>query len=104
MDLINPNLTFIKYGRKKIKVSYGKLTDCVGLYDPNLQTLNLDQNLHGMNLFNTIMHELFHIIIHNEDINVNEKGEEPIAKAVGDGYTKIFKQNPKLRQILFDLF
>ena len=56
MDLINPNLTFIKYGRKKIKVSYGKLTDCVGLYDPNLQTLNLDQNLHGMNLFNTMMH------------------------------------------------
>ena len=50
MDLINPNLTFIKYGRKKIKVSYGKLTDCVGLYDPNLQTLNLDQNLHLKNL------------------------------------------------------
>jgi hypothetical protein len=48
------------------------------------------------------MHELFHIIIYNEKIDVNKKGEEPIAQTVGDGYTRIFKQNPNLWDILKD--
>ena len=42
------------------------------------------------------MHELFHIIIYYAGINVNERGEEPIATAVGNGYEKVFKQNQKL--------
>ena len=36
----------------------------------------------------------------NENINVNLKGEEPIAKAVGDGYEKIFKANSYLFKFL----
>ena len=35
-----------------------------------------------------------------EDIDVNTKGEEPIAKAVGDGYEKIFKANSYLFKFL----
>ena len=35
-----------------------------------------------------------------ENINVNEKGEEPIAVAVGDGYEKIFMANPFLFKVL----
>jgi len=35
-----------------------------------------------------------------ENINVNEKGEEPIAVAVGNGYEKIFMANPSLFRIL----
>jgi predicted SprT family Zn-dependent metalloprotease len=31
-------------------------------------------------LFNTILHELFHVICYNENIDVNQRGEEPIAK------------------------
>ena len=38
--------------------------------------------------------------MYNEDINVNDKGEEPIAIAVGNGYEKIFKANPFLVKIL----
>jgi len=49
------------------------------------------------------MHELFHIIIFYAGINVNDRGEEPIAQAVGDGYAKIFKQNPHLWNILTKL-
>ena len=29
-----------------------------------------------------------------------KRGEEPIAQEVGDGYTRIFKQNPNLWDIL----
>jgi len=100
MSLINPEFSHIKYGRRKIKITYKNLEDCYGLYDPNKQILYLDQNMKGERLFNTIIHELFHVICFNENIDVNQRGEEPIAKAVGDGYTKIFKQNPKLWDIL----
>jgi len=102
MNLVNPNLSFIKYRRRKIKVTYKDLEDCYGMYDPNIHVLYIDQNLKDERLFNTIMHELFHIIIYNEKIDVNKKGEEPIAQAVGDGYTRIFKQNPNLWDILKD--
>ena len=92
--------TFIKYGKRKIKIHYVILDDCLGLYDPNLQILQLDKRLKGLKLFNTLIHELFHIIMYNEDIDVNTKGEEPIAKAVGDGFEKIFKANSYLFKFL----
>ena len=93
-------LSFIKYGKRKIKIHYVILDDCLGLYDPNLQILQLDKRLKGLKLFNTLMHELFHIIMYNEDIDVNTKGEEPIAVAVGNGYEKIFKANSFLFKVL----
>ena len=46
------------------------------------------------------MHELFHIIMAMENIDVNTKGEEPIAEAVGNGYEKLFMANPSLVRLL----
>tara|TARA_R110000765_G_scaffold338048_1_gene428278 strand:- start:138 stop:458 length:321 start_codon:yes stop_codon:yes gene_type:complete len=102
MNLINTELPFIKYRKRKIKVTYKDLEDCYGMYDPNNHILYIDPNIKNEKLFNTLMHELFHIIIYNENIDVNNKGEEPIASAVGDGYTRIFKQNPNLWDLLKD--
>ena len=93
-------LSFIKYGKRKIKVEHVLLDDCFGLYDPNLHTLQIDKRLKGLKLFNTLFHEMFHIILNMENINVNEKGEEPIAVAVGNGYEKIFMANPFLFRLL----
>ena len=93
-------LSFIRYGKRKIKIQYVLLDDCFGLYDPNLHTLQIDKRLKGLRLFNTLFHEMFHIIMNMENINVNEKGEEPIAVAVGDGYEKIFMANPSLFRLL----
>ena len=93
-------LSFIKYGKRKIKVEYVLLDDCFGLYDPNLYTLQIDKRLKGLRLFNTLFHEMFHIIMNMENIDVNTKGEEPIAVAVGNGYEKIFMANPFLFRLL----
>jgi|TARA_B100001964_G_scaffold145550_1_gene160273 hypothetical protein len=93
-------LSFIRYGKRKVKVHYVILQDCLGLYDPNLHILQLDKRLKDLKLFNTLMHELFHIIMNMEDIDVNEKGEEPIAIAVGNGFEKIFMANPFLVKLL----
>ena len=98
MNFINPELKFIKYRKRKLKIVYKNLDDLYGLYDPNKQIIYFDQNMKGERLFNTI----FHVICYNDGIDVNKRGEEPIAQAVGDGYTRIFKQNPKLWDILQD--
>ena len=93
-------LSFIRYGKRKIKVQYVLLDDCFGLYDPNIHTLQIDKRLKGLKLFNTLFHEMFHIIMNMENIDVNTNGEEPIAVAVGNGYEKIFMANPFLFRLL----
>ena len=97
------NIPSIKYGRNKITVQFKILQDLYGFYEPNKNLLVIDKRVKGLKLFNTIMHELFHIIINHADIDVNKRGEEPIAQAVGDGYEKVFKQNPKLWSLLTKL-
>ena len=89
-------LEHILYGKKKIKVKFEKLNNLYAYYTPNKKILVIDHTVKGLKLFNTIMHELFHI-------DVNGRGEEPIAEAVGDGYEKVFKQNPKLWTLLTKL-
>ena len=97
------NIQSIKYGRKKIQVRFEKLKNLYGYFETEKELLVNDSRVKGLRLFNTIIHELFHIIIFYAGINVNDRGEEPIAQAVGDGYTKIFKQNPHLWIILTKL-
>jgi hypothetical protein len=97
------NIQSIKYGKKKIPVKFEILKNLYGYFETEKEILVLDKRIKGLRLFNTIMHELFHIIIFYAGINVNNRGEEPIAQAVGDGYSKIFKQNPHLWNILTKL-
>ena len=107
MKLINPNFKVIKYGKKRIKVIYSDLlkTDaCYGLYDTNKQTVNFDQNMKGEVFLNTLLHEIFHIIIFNEGLKVKDRGEEPIVMALGDGLTKVLKQNKKVRDYIYECF
>lgn len=96
-------LTQIRYGRNIIKIEFKKLNEYDGYFETKKKLLVIDKTIKGVRLFNTIIHEIFHIIMHFEKINVNQKGEEPIAIAVGNGYTKIFKQNPKLLKSLIKL-
>lgn len=97
------NLQNIKYGRKNINVKFEILNNLYGYFETEKNLLVLDKRLKGLKLFNTIIHELFHIIIFYAGINVNNRGEEPIAQAVGDGYEKIFRQNPNLWKLLTKL-
>ena len=98
-----PQLEHISFGKKKIKVRFEILKQMYAYYEPNKNLLVIDKRVKGLKLFNTIMHELFHIIINLADINVNKRGEEPIAQAIGDGYEKVFRQNPKLWKLLTKL-
>ena len=68
------------------------------------QTVNFDQNMKGEVFLNTLLHEIFHIIIFNEGLKVKDRGEEPIVMALGDGLTKVLKQNKKVRDYIYDCF
>jgi hypothetical protein len=95
------NLSSIRYGRNIIKVEFKKLKKYDGYFETKKHLLVIDKTIKGNKLFNTIIHEIFHIIMYFEKINF--KFEEPIAIAVGNGFTKIFKQNPKLFKQLYKL-
>ena len=97
------NLQNIKYGRNNINVKFEILKNLYGYFETEKKLLVIDKRVKGRKLFNTIMHELFHIIIFFSEIKVNNRGEEPIAQAVGDGYEKIFRQNPNLWKLLTKL-
>jgi hypothetical protein len=79
------------YDKRKIKVIFKPLKHLDGYFETEKHLLVIDKNLKGIDLFNTIIHEFFHMIMFYEKINVNDRGEEPVAIAVGNGFTKIFK-------------
>jgi len=96
-------LKTILYSRRKIKVIFKPLKHLDGYFETEKHLLVIDKNLKGIDLFNTIIHEFFHMIMFYEKINVNNRGEEPVAIAVGNGFTKIFKQNKNLFKQLYKL-
>ena len=64
------------------------------IYETDKKIIVLDSRIKGKRLFNTIIHEIFHLIAHLSKIKFRTIGEEPMAIEIGNGFTKIFKQNP----------
>lgn len=93
----------IKYKSKKIKVYWCKLDDCFAVYDPNHLTLHIRNDLNKKILAKTIFHELWHIIVVTNKKEIIKIGEEKTAILAEEFYT-LFKQNPRLRKFLNDLY
>ena len=74
-----------------------------GYYETEKKIIVLDSRIKGKRLFNTIIHEIFHLIAHLSKIKFRTMGEEPMAIEIGNGFTKIFKQNPRLWILLTKL-
>ena len=55
-------------------------------------------------VFLNLLHEIFHIIIYNEGMNIKDRGKEPIVNALGNGLVKVLKQNKKVRNFIYDCF
>ena len=53
---------------------------------------------------NAKIFDTFIFLIFNDGIKVKDRGEEPIVMALGDGLTKILKQNKKVRDYIYDCF
>ena len=98
-----PQFEHIKFGRKFIKVKFEKLKDLDGYFETKLNIIVLDSRIRGKRLFNTIIHEIFHMIVHYQKIKCRDISEESLATQIGNNYTKVFKQNPKLWKFLTKL-
>jgi Zn-dependent peptidase ImmA (M78 family) len=98
-----PQLDHISFGRKIVKVKFEPLKELDGYYETDKNIIVLDSRIKGKRLFNTIIHEIFHMIVHHQKIKCREKSEEALATQIGNNYTKIFKQNPKLWKFLTKL-
>jgi hypothetical protein len=103
MAIKKPQFEHILFGRNKIKVIYEPLKGLDGYFETNQKLIVLDSRIKGKRLFNTIIHEIFHVIAYYSKIKFKNMSEEQMAIKIGDGYTKIFKQNPKLWKLLTKL-
>ena len=98
-----PQLEHILYGRKKIKVHFRPLKNLDGYFETEKNIIVLDSRIKRKRLFNTIIHEIFHLIAYHSKIKFKSMSEEPMALEIGNGFTKIFKQNPNLWTLLTKL-
>ena len=67
-----------------------------GCYNPNTQTIYIQENLTKLALLNTVLHEIGHFIADKSSIRLKNLGEEGIVTFVADEFSKIFLQNPEL--------
>jgi hypothetical protein len=56
----------------------------------------------GVSHANTILHELFHAIIYQWNIDLGEKTEEHLVNGLTNGLTTVFTDNPNLMDYLKD--
>ena len=89
----------IMYKGKRIKLIWEKVPDCLGIFDPNINTLHIDPKLTPTTMAKIIFHELWHIICYFNQTNINLIGEEKTS-LLSEQYAVILKNNPKLKRLL----
>lgn len=93
--------TLIRIGYQDIKVSEVDLIDdAQGLYRADSSEIRIKQGMEGRELLNTLLHECLHGIFYcyglKEILEHDDKREEQIVNAVGNGLTEILIRNPDL--------
>ena len=92
-------LNHIKYGRKTTKIEFVDKKEAqkgrfIGIFDPQMNEIKILDDLHGIDLLDTILHEIIHLIVVNADRKI--RSEEPTVDIIATGLAKIFRQNKHL--------
>ena len=97
MKLID-EIRYRNYKAKIIKITkkQAEIGNMYGCYNPNTQTIYIQENLTKLALLNTVLHEIGHFIADKSSIRLKNLGEEGIVTFVADEFSKIFLQNPEL--------
>ena len=80
----------------KITKKQAEIGNMYGCYNPNTQTIYIQENLTKLALLNTVLHEIGHFIADKSSIRLKNLGEEGTVTFVADEFSKIFLQNPEL--------
>tara|TARA_Y100000361_G_scaffold86741_1_gene77018 strand:- start:74 stop:397 length:324 start_codon:yes stop_codon:yes gene_type:complete len=91
-------IRYRNYKAKIVKISkkQAESGNMYGCYNPNTQTISIQENLTKLALLNTVLHEIGHFIADKSSIRLKNLGEEGTVTFVADEFSKIFLQNPEL--------
>lgn len=72
-----------------------------GEFDVTKNTITLDKSLQDIELLNTIIHEIFHMLIDEYGIDLKKKEEELVCNSLANGVNHILYQNQDLLEFLY---
>jgi hypothetical protein len=76
--------------------THKELTDCLGLCDPQTNTIILDPTLPNSVMLQTLIHELIHLI----EMTLNQCLTEQQVDTMASGLVHLLKANPSLLRLL----
>jgi hypothetical protein len=99
----------VKFGHRDFTIKYitHKEASKRGIYgevDTSLNQIVIDKTLDGKVTFNTLVHELIHVIAEHYAWNLPAKEEELVCETTGNALADLFNQNPKLVEYLAFVF
>jgi hypothetical protein len=99
----------IKFGHRDFKIKYisHKEASKKGIYgevDSSKNIITIDKSLDDKVTFNTIIHELIHVIAEHYHWSLPAKDEELICETSGNALSDIFNQNPQFVEYLAKTF
>ena len=86
--------------------SFIKESDCFGQYLSRESKIDIQKELSGDQLINTVLHEIIHAIIYNSSLNqdggplTDEKSEEQVTNSITNWLLNVFWDNPWLVDLL----
>jgi len=91
----------VKFGHRDFIIKYisHKEASKRGIYgevDTSKNTIVIDKSLDDKVTFNTLIHEILHVIAEHYHWNIPAPQEELIAETVGNSISDVLNQNPNL--------
>ena len=72
-----------------------------GEFDSDINTITLDKSLDSIQMINTIIHEICHLIHDEYKLELSAKAEELVCNSIGNGMCHILYQNQDLLEFLY---
>ena len=72
-----------------------------GEFDSDTNTLTLDKSLDNIQMANTILHEICHMIHDEYKLDLSAKAEELVCNSIGNGLCHVLYQNQDLLEFLY---
>lgn len=77
--------------------AWGERHDAMGMFHYERPLIELaDHGSDGLELVNTVIHEILHGIIHEYEIEMDGRIEERLVRCLSEGLTDVCKENPNL--------
>jgi hypothetical protein len=96
----------IVFGSRLIKLDYidhelASKKKIFGEFDCDNNTLTIDKSLNDIQMINTIIHEICHLIHDEYKLELSAKAEELVCNSIGNGVCHILYQNQDLLDFLY---